>query len=56
MFQLYMEVTGEKEWNSKEIHSNLATPKIIDGLRRVLGIEALTQLRSDLIGGASKLS
>lgn len=54
MMRLFMEVTGEKEWNNKPLDSQVATPRIIEGLRTVLGIAALTQLRAELIHTASQ--
>jgi hypothetical protein len=54
MFQLLVEVIGEKQWEGKPTQGDIATQKIIDSLRRVLGISVLTQLRAELVKQASK--
>lgn len=54
MYALFAEVTGMKEWEGHPVTSDRAIETIIDGLRRVLGIDELTELRQKLVTRAQK--
>jgi hypothetical protein len=54
MFILFSEIVGDAtDTRGEPTKGNLATNKIIDGLRTVLGIRELTKLRSELIAQAT---
>lgn len=52
MYDLYKEVTSMTEGDVKTIRTDRAILTIIQSLRRVLGIEELTQLRQKLVSAA----
>jgi len=45
-------VVGWEDWQGQPVTRDLAAEKIIEGLRKVLGITELTRLRSELVGRA----
>ena len=56
MFQLFLQVIGhDKNLKGEPLSGEIATSKIIGSLRKVLGIGALTDLRSELIEGAASV-
>jgi hypothetical protein len=54
MYLLFAEVTGEKEWQGKPITGDVAVATVIGRLRKVLGIDELTLLRSEFVKRAVK--
>jgi hypothetical protein len=52
MHELYKEVVGMSQGDEKQVETDRAIRKIIQGLRRVLGIEELTDLRKNLVSRA----
>jgi hypothetical protein len=54
MYSLVAEVFGEKEWEGKPITGDIAFKKIIESIRKVLGIDELTLLRSELVKRAAE--
>jgi len=49
----FAEVMGFETWEGKPVTKDRTVEKVIDKLRKVLGIYELTRLRSELIGRAS---
>jgi len=49
MFSRVAEVLGYKEWEGKPITGDIAFMNIIEGIRKILGIDELTLLRSELV-------
>lgn len=52
MFSLFAQVVGFKEWGGAPLTPELAVTTIIAGLRKALGIEELTGLRTKLVSRA----
>jgi hypothetical protein len=49
MFGQFAEVVGLARWEGKEITGEGAVSTVIRKLRKVLGIDELTQLRTELV-------
>jgi hypothetical protein len=56
MYKIFADVLGKEsmgpEWQGQPLSEELATATVIQGLRRVLGTEELTKLRSALVHSA----
>lgn len=47
-------IMGWEEWRGEKVTTDVAAEKIIEGLRKILGIEELTVLRTSLVAKAIK--
>lgn len=53
-FRAFAEVMGWAEWRGEALTRDVAAEKVIEGLKAVLGISALTRLRTELIERATQ--